>query len=195
MTRNELTLPRFVSETLREESRGLNLLVIVAASLFIALSAQIAIPFPIVPMTMQPLAILLVGATLGMRRGVAATVVYLAEGAAGLPVFAHGTGGAAFLFGPTAGFLFAFPVVAGMTGWMAERGMMKSFWSTARSMTIATATLHLFGWAWLAGPFGLGGAQAFATANLPFLAGDAVKIAIAALLLPSLERFVSRSRS
>lgn len=191
MTRSELTLPRFVSETLNEESRGINLLVIVAASMFIALSAQVAIPMLPVPMTMQPLAILLVGATLGVRRGVAATALYLLEGAAGLPVFAHGTGGFAYVFGPTAGFLFAFPLVAALSGYMAERGMMKSFGTTALSMTFALAVLHLSGWSWLAGPFGLGAEKAFFAANFPFLLGDGVKVLMAALLLPVVERFVA----
>lgn len=193
MTRSELTLPRFVTRTLSEESRLVNLLVVVAASLFIALSAQVAIPLGAVPMTMQPLAVLLVGASLGTRRGIAATVLYLLEGAAGLPVFAHGTGTVAVLFGPTAGFLFAFPLAAAISARLAEKGMMKTFATTALSMTFALAVLHLFGWSWLAGPFGLGATKAFMVGNAPFFAGDLLKIVMAALMLPSLEKLVART--
>src|SRR5579864_5129971 len=97
---------------------------VVGASLFVALCARITIPLmPLtpVPLTMQNFGVLLVGLTLGSRRGFAALALYLAEGAVGLPVFA-GLGGIAHLLGPTGGYLLAYPVVAGLAGFIAERG-------------------------------------------------------------------------
>src|SRR5580765_3540688 len=99
---------------------------VVGASLFVALCAQVTIPLmPLtpVPLTVQNLAVLLVGLLLGSRRGFAAMVIYLVEGMSGLPVFnPTGPGGVAQLFGPTGGFLLAYPVVAFVAGYLFERG-------------------------------------------------------------------------
>src|SRR5918993_856288 len=98
---------------------------VVAFSLFVALSAQVVIPLPFtpVPVTLQTFAVLLTGALLGSRLGALAVFAYLLEGAAGLPFFSAGRGGAApLLFSPTAGHLLAFPVAAFVTGRLAERG-------------------------------------------------------------------------
>src|SRR5688500_4955541 len=101
MNQETMTLPTFVSERVTGQSLVKNAGLVVAASLLIALSAQVAIPLPFspVPMTLQPLAVLLIGGVLGARRGAAAAVLYLLEGAAGLPFFSHGRGGVAHLLG------------------------------------------------------------------------------------------------
>ena len=93
---------------------ALDVLLVVAASAIIAIAAQIAIPIPgtVVPLTMQPLAVLLVGVTLGSTRGAAAAALYLLEGFSGMPVFEQGNGGAIWLAGPQAGHLFSDPVAA-----------------------------------------------------------------------------------
>ncbi|HEX6504246.1 MAG TPA: biotin transporter BioY [Terriglobales bacterium] len=99
--------------------------IVVGASLFVALCARVTVPLPFtpVPLTMQDFGVLLVGLTLGSRRGFAALALYLAEGAAGLPVFNPlGPGGIAQLLGPTGGFLMMYPLVAGLAGWIVERG-------------------------------------------------------------------------
>src|SRR5436305_10431008 len=99
--------------------------IIVSASLFVALCARIYIPLPgtPVPLTVQNLAVLLVGLALGSRRGFIAMALYLAEGASGLPVFSPtGPGGIAQLIGPTAGYLIAYPFVAALAGFIFERG-------------------------------------------------------------------------
>src|SRR5438270_12761668 len=100
------------------------LLLVIAGSAVIAIAAQIAIPIPFtpVPLTMQPLAVLLVGVTLGSTRGAAAAALYLLEGFSGMPVFAQGHGGAIWLAGPTAGYLFSYPFAAFVAGWFSERG-------------------------------------------------------------------------
>lgn len=99
--------------------------VVVGASLFVALCARVSVPLPFtpVPLTLSNFAVLLVGLTLGRSRGFAALALYLAEGASGLPVFSPtGPGGIAQLLGPSGGFLMAYPFVAGLAGWIAERG-------------------------------------------------------------------------
>jgi biotin transport system substrate-specific component len=99
--------------------------IVVGASLFVALCARITIPLPStpVPLTLQNFAVLLVGLVLGSRRGLVALALYLAEGAAGLPVFTPtGLGGVARLLGPTGGFLMAYPLVAWVAGLVKEHG-------------------------------------------------------------------------
>ena len=126
--------------------------IVVGASLFVALCARVTIPLPFtpVPLTLQNAGVLLVGLLLGPRRGFAALAVYLAEGVAGLPVFSPtGPGGTLQLFGPTGGFLMAYPFVAGLAGYLMERGR-KSFANAAIAGLLAEVLLFLGGLSWLA---------------------------------------------
>jgi biotin transport system substrate-specific component len=125
----------------RTQSRLHTLLLVVGGSLVVALSAQLVVrlPFTPVPITGQTLGVLLVGAALGARRGAAALALYLMEGAAGLPFFAGGMAGAAYLLGPTGGYLLAFPLAAFITGWAAERGWDRNGLTTAAAMTLGVA--------------------------------------------------------
>jgi biotin transport system substrate-specific component len=123
----------------------------VGASLFVALCARVTVPLPFtpVPLTLQNFAVLLVGMMLGSRRGFAALALYLAEGAAGLPVFSPmGPGSFAQLLGPTGGFLLAYPFVAGLAGWVAERGK-KSFARAALAGLLGEILLFASGISWL----------------------------------------------
>lgn len=125
---------------------------IVSASLFVALCARITLPLPFtpVPLTLQNLGVLLVGLTLGARRGFVALALYLAEGMMGLPVFnPTGPGGLAQLAGPTGGFLLAYPVVAGIAGWVMESGK-SSFSRAASAAFVAEVALFAGGISWLA---------------------------------------------
>src|SRR5919107_790396 len=106
----------------RSRSWLFNIVMVVVFSAFVALSARVAIPWWPVPMTLQPLTVLFTGAVLGSRRGTLALVLYLAEGAVGLPVFAGGAG-IAYMLGPTGGYLVSYPVAAGLVGWLAEAGV------------------------------------------------------------------------
>src|SRR2546426_7517818 len=102
--------------------------IVISASLFVALCARVTLPLPFtpVPLTLQNFGVLLVGLLLGSRRGFAALALYLAEGALGLPVFnPAGLGGLAQLLGPTGGYLIAYPAVAFLTGWIFERGIFE----------------------------------------------------------------------
>lgn len=126
--------------------------IVIGASLFVALCARITIPIPgnPVPLTLQNFGVLLVGLLLGPRRAFAAMVLYLAEGAAGLPVFNPvGLGGVAQLFGPTGGYLMAYPFVATLAGFVFERGR-KSFARAAVAGFAAEVLLFAIGLTWLA---------------------------------------------
>jgi biotin transport system substrate-specific component len=167
------------------------LLVLTFGTLMGAL-AQIAVPLPFtpVPVTGQTLGVLLIGALLGSRRGGAAMLVHLAEGLAGLPVFAEGHTawtltrmGVPAIIGPTAGYLFAFPVAAFVVGWLAERGWDRRPLTAAGAMLLGQAVIYAGGLSWLS--FYVGIASAVPLGMLPFLSGDAVKLVLAATALPS----------
>lgn len=126
--------------------------IVIGASLFVALCARITVPLPFtpVPLTLQNFGVLLVGLVLGSRRGFAALILYLAEGAMGMPVFnPTGLGGIAQLLGPTGGFLLAYPFVAGLAGWIMERGQA-AFVRAAMAGLLGEIVLFAGGLTWLA---------------------------------------------
>jgi biotin transport system substrate-specific component len=126
--------------------------IVVSASLFVALCARVTLPLPFtpVPLTLQNFGVLLVGLTLGARAGFAALVLYLLEGAAGLPVFnPAGPGGIAQLLGPTGGYLMAYPLVAGLAGLVIDLGK-RTFARAALSGLLAEILLFASGIGWLA---------------------------------------------
>lgn len=164
----------------------------VAVSIAVAVmaaSAQVAVPMPFtpVPATLQPVAVLAIGALLGPRLGLAALVSYLVVGAAGLPVFAMGGAGIHRLVGPTGGYLLAFPIAAFVAG----LGGATRFLRVIPAMFAAMVVIHAGGAAWLA-ILGNDARFAFEAGFLPFLAGDLLKISLAAaltfLLAPRLRR-------
>ncbi len=165
---------------------------VLAGSAFVAAASQVSVPMWPVPVTLQTLAVLLVGFTYGSRLGAVTILAYLAEGAMGLPVFANFGNGAAF-FGPTAGFLVGFVGMAYLAGLVAERGA-KGIVSLAVAGAAISAALYIPGVAWAMGAdavLGLDatkwGADSFAMIwayyMSPFLIGDVVKAVIAALIL------------
>ncbi|GIK65137.1 MAG: biotin transporter BioY [Chloroflexota bacterium] len=179
---------RTYSDVFRPQTRSnvlaYELLLLVGATLVIALSAQVSIRlwFTPVPITGQTFAVLLVGTLLGSKRGAVALLTYLAEGLAGMPVFANGTSGWAILSGPTGGYLVGFVAAAFVTGWLAERGWDRRVWTTALAMLIGNLVIYACGLTWLA-KF-VGTAHVLEAGLTPFLTGDALKIALAAGLLP-----------
>ena len=149
MARPALHVLSTPQERLLEAARQVAL--VVGASLFVGLCAHITIPLPFtpVPLTVQNFGVLLVGLLLGSRRGFAAMILYLSEGAAGMPVFSPlGPGGIAQLLGITGGFLLAYPFVAGLAGLVFERGA-KSFARAAVSGLLAEILLFVGGLSWL----------------------------------------------
>ena len=155
---------------------------VLSGSLLVAAAAQVSVPMFPVPMTLQTLAIMLIGLTYGARLAGATLVAYLGQGAMGFPVFAGGAFGLAPLMGPTAGFLFGFVAMAFVMGWLVERGLSKGFGLFAAAL-LATAVLFVPGVLWLfaATPLDLQGA--FMAAAAPFLLGEVVKAAVAVLIV------------
>ncbi len=168
-------------------------LLVLAASLVTALAAQVAIPLPWtpVPLTGQTFAVLLCGAVLGARRAFLAQLLYLAEGAAGLPVFAGGAAGAQVFLGPTAGYLVAFPLAAAVTGALAQRGWDRRFLTMAGAMLLGSVAILALGALGLARFVPAG--RVLESGVLPFVIGDLVKAALAALAFPAAWRAIRRS--
>ncbi|MGL4494757.1 MAG: biotin transporter BioY [Beijerinckiaceae bacterium] len=162
------------------------LALMVAGTLALWASARISVPFYPVPMTMQTLVVLMIGAAYGARLGAATVALYLLEGMIGLPVFA-GTPergiGLAYMVGPTGGFLFGFLVAAFVIGRMAERGWDRSIPKLLGAMAIGHAVIFLFGLAWLATFVGFGKAWTFGAA--PFYVATLFKTVLGALALPA----------
>jgi len=156
-----------------------SVLLALAGSLLLWASAKVQVPFYPVPMTLQTAVVLLIGVAYGGRLGAVTVLLYLAEGAVGLPVFA-GTPergiGLAYMVGPTGGYLVGFVVAAAIAGWVAERS--RHWLTTTLGLLAALAAIHLLGAAWLATL--IGPAKAVSLGVLPFLLGDLVKVALVA---------------
>lgn len=171
---------------LRTLARATGVLIAVALT---AAAAQFSVqlPFNIVPFTLTPLAVMLTGAALGSRLGFLAQALYLAAGAAGLSVFAPSLAlppGAARLVGPTGGFLLAYPVAAFITGWFAERGWDRRYFTSLASMLIGLAVIFAGGVSWLSFMPGQTLRTALDQGFLPYIGPDLIKAAIAAKVLP-----------
>ncbi len=169
-----------------------DLTLIVGGSLLVALSAQLAfrLPFSPVPITGQTLAVLLVGALLGSVRGGLSMLLYLAQGVAGLPVFAAGGAGVAYFLGPTGGYLLGFVAGATLTGLLAERGWDRRIGTTLMAMLLGTVVIYAAGLIWLV--VFAGAVNVLAAGLYPFLPGAVVKIVVAAMLLPQGWRLLGR---
>lgn len=158
---------------------------VVGFSLLTALSAQIVIPMGAIPITGQTFAVLLTGALLGSRLGAITMIVYLIEGASGLPFFSGGHGGILHLMGPTGGYLVAFPAAAFITGAFAEHGWDRKFLSAAAAMAIGSLVIMFSGWLWFSLVMRTSPAITLFDTVLKFIPGDIIKIALAAAALPS----------
>ena len=168
----------------------------IAGTGLLTISAKIQVPFYPVPMTMQTFAVLVIGMAYGWKLGGATLLLYLAEGAVGLPVFA-GTPekgiGLAYMAGPTGGYLAGFVLAAGIAGWLGEKGWDRSITMTLAAMAIGTVIIFVPGYAWLATLIGAEKAWAFGV--LPFLWGEVFKIALAAAVLPGAWKLIVKFRA
>jgi biotin transport system substrate-specific component len=158
----------------------------------LTLSAKINLPLPYVPMTLQTLVVVVIGAAYGARLGAATVMVYLAEGAIGLPVFAGPIGGIAPLLGPTAGYLFGFVAAACATGWLSERGWDRSVLRLFVAMGLGHIIILGCGFAWLAFGMKLGIEKAWLVGIAPFVAASVIKNALGALAVPAIRRALER---
>ena len=166
---------------------------IIGGSLVIALSAQVAVllPFSPVPVTLQTFAVLMTGALLGSRRASLSVLIYIMEGAAGLPVFALGRGGFIVLLGPTGGYLVGFIAAAYITGLLAERGWNRRTLTTVLSLALGHAAIYPFALLWLCCLTGINRAVP-AMGLYPFIAGDVLKIVLAVIFSRRAESCLSR---
>ena len=161
---------------------------VVVGAAVVALAAQVAVPLPftMVPLTLQPLAVLVVAGLLGATGGAAALALYLAAGAAGLPVFAGGAAGAIHLIGPTGGYLLAYPVAAAVTGRLARTSDGRTGGAAVARVLLASAAgmlvIHIGGVSQLALLSGSPEA-AYHLGFRPFFANDLVKVGLAALVI------------
>jgi biotin transport system substrate-specific component len=180
-----------------------DIILILAFGSLMGLFARISIPLPFtpVPITGQTFGVLLTGAVLGSRRGALAMLVYLAEGIAGLPVFAFGLSGWAIITGPTGGYLLSYPLAAFAVGFLAERGWDGAFLRLAAAMLIGEVIIYVIALPWLAHNMigNYAGWQCTGVRNsigcglVPFIPGDLVKLVLAALMVPSAWALVNRS--
>lgn len=179
----------------RRSSLARDLLLVLGGAVLVALCAQVEVPLKPVPMTLQTLAVLLVGAALGWRRGALALASYAGLAALGLPVLSGGAGGLAKLLGPTGGYVLGFVLAAALVGWLAERFRLdRTPLGTALAMLAGNAVIYVPGLAWLAYTFSLGGMKLLTAGLTPFLLGDALKLALAAALLPAAWAMVGRRK-
>lgn len=166
---------------------------VIGFSLLTALSAQVVIPIGAVPITGQTFAVLLTGALLGSRLGAITMIVYLVEGAIGLPFFFGGQGGILHLMGPTGGYLIAFPAAAYITGAFAEHEWDRRFLTAAAAMAIGSVVIMLSGWLWFSLVMKTSPAITIFDTVLKFIPGDIIKISLAAAALPSGWKLLKKS--
>jgi len=168
-------------------------LLAVAGSVLLAISAKIQVPFYPVPVTMQTFVVLSIGMLFGWRLGGATILLYLAEGCAGLPVFA-GTPekgiGVAYMMGTTGGYLVGYLFSAVMVGFLAERGWDRDIWKTVAAMILGNIVIYSFGLLWLG--ILLGWNKPILEWGLyPFVLGDILKVGLAATVFPAVWRWIS----
>lgn len=168
-----------------------DVLLVVGAACLVGLAAQLSIhlSFTPVPVTGQTFGVLLCGTALGFRRGVAAMALYAVAGVAGVPWFAghsHGYVGASF------GYIVGFVLCAALCGWLAERGADRSLLKSIPAVVAGEIVMYGVGVTWLAMYLHVGAAKAVALGLTPFLAGDAIKAAVAALMLPGAWKLAGR---
>jgi biotin transport system substrate-specific component len=182
-------------------SAGLKVAAVLFVSALTAAAAQVSLPLPFtpVPLTLQPMVVLLGSAALGSRLGMASQIVYLLAGMAGLPVFAASPTlpqGPLRLIGPTAGYLMSYPFAAFVTGWLAERRFDRRYFTSVMAMTAGLAVIFTFGLTWLAffaQPAPIGVPRALATGLYPFIPIDLMKICIAAAVMPAAWKLFGRT--
>lgn len=168
-------------------------LAMIAGSALLALSAKVQVPFWPVPMTMQTLAILVIGMAYGSRLGTATVLLYLAEGLAGLPVFAGANAGPAYFMGPTAGYLVGFVVSVWLIGWLAERGWDRSLLRGTMAMTVGHGVILVCGVAWLSTLVGI--EKALAVGLHPFWAATLLKTALGVAVMQAAWKLALKRRS
>lgn len=185
-----LTAPQTLVDTiLPRKTITRDVILVLAFGAFIALMAQVSIPLPFVPITGQTLAVFLAALALGARLGTASVIAYLGYAAIGLPVLAEGKTLFPTIAGPTGGFIVGFVLAAFALGWLADRGWSRSLMLVFAGMVVASIVLYVPGLLWLSR---FVGADTLKYGLYPFIAGDAVKAVLVALLLPVVWRLIPK---
>ncbi len=186
MSSHSLNHTTLVNSLWEDRSILRNILLIVAGSALLIISAKIKIPFYPVPLSMQTFVVLMIGMVYGWKLGSATVLLYLVEGAIGLPVFS-GTPergiGIAYMVGPTGGYLLGFLFAAALVGWLAERGWGRNLVSAFGAMLLGNLLIYTLGLLWLGSVVGWD-KPVLAYGLTPFILGDLLKIVVATLLLP-----------
>jgi biotin transport system substrate-specific component len=179
--------PGFSPLDLASRSLPMQAAAVLLGTLVLALASRLSVPMVPVPMTMQTLAVTLIGAFYGWRLGALTIVAWLLEGAAGLPVLSNGASGLAYMMGPTGGYLLAFPFACSLVGWLAERGWNGGNLPRAfAAMLLGNALCLALGAAWLAAFVGF--ERALLAGIVPFILGAIVKSALGAAILKAFSR-------
>lgn len=193
LTIGDFLVPIRVSERMHTRSRHLALILIGTALIALCARISITIPGNPVPLTGQTFGVLLSAGALGFRRGLAATVLYLAIGAIGLPVFAEGKHGTAILLGATGGYLVGFVLASAIIGRLAELGWDRTIVGSIGAMVIGSAAIYAVGVPWLAYTYLEGDlGKALEVGLVPYVVWDIVKLTLAALAFPAAWWFVGR---
>lgn len=191
-----LTLGRpTLADRLVSRSLTSDIVLVAAGAGLTAVAAQLYVPLWPVPITMQTLAVLLVGSTLGASRGALSMVLYMILGLVGLPVYSEGASGAAVLFGSTGGYIVGFVFAAALTGWLAQRNWDKKFLGAGLSFLAGTGVTFAVGLPWLAVVTGADLSQTLAWGLYPFIIGGIVKAALAAAIIPTTWKLADRFAS
>ena len=172
-----------------------DVLLVCAGTGLVSLAAQVSIHlgFTPVPITLQTFAVVLVGASLGSIRGTASLLLYLLIGIAGAPVYADQKHGWEVFSGSTGGYIVGFVAAAALTGRLAERGWDRRVSTAVSTMLTGNVVIYVFGLAWLQHDLGVSWAKTLEYGLYPFVAGDVIKLYLAALALPSAWQLVSRA--
>ena len=195
ITIGDFLVPIRVAEGIGVRAR--HLVLIAVGALLIYLSALVSIPVPgsPVPVTGQTFGVLLVGGALGFRRGIASSGLYVLIGVVGLPFFAEGKGGIEVIWGATGGYLLGFVLAAAIVGRLAELGWDRNLAGSVGAMLIGSIAIYALGLPWLAWVTGQPADWVVANGLTPFLVGDALKLAFAAVVFPAAWWVVGRRPS
>ena len=166
-----------------------NIALVFFGTLLLTVSSKIQVPFWPVPMTMQTFIVFIIGMSYGSRLAFLTLIVYLLEGALGLPVFAKG-GGMLYLIGPTAGYLYGMTIAAGVIGYLGERGYCNSYFQSLNSLLLGTVIIFLCGILYLGSIIGFD--KALAGGLYPFIPSEVFKIALAVAIIPTIWKQINK---
>jgi len=187
--KNNISLVNVLIPTYGINTHYKNIALVLFGTLILAISSKVQVSFWPVPMTMQTFVVFIIGMSYGSRLAFSTLIVYLIEGALGLPVFAKG-GGLFYLIGPTAGYLYGMLIAAGVMGFFAERGYARSYIKSILPLLLGTIIIFTFGVAYLGSIIGYD--KALIAGLYPFILSELFKIALAIALIPTIWKYTNK---